>query len=125
MAEGKSDVLVPLEGFYAVYNDNQFNILIILQKAKQSLQDFIAGNDLLSFNELFPILKNGIATLVFLHGKGVVHRDIKPDNMLQMLNGNWVLADYGIGYSLKDKLNNLSKVIRISYTCDSVNMKFS
>jgi len=35
-----------------------------------------------------------------MHTNTLAHRDIKPDNILKMENGKYVLMDFGIGINL-------------------------
>jgi len=43
-----------------------------------------------------------IAGLAAIHAAGIVHRDVKPDNMLRMEYGRLVLSDFGLATDLPD-----------------------
>ena len=61
----------------------------------ESLRVHVARVGALSVGETTSILRDVARALEYAHGKGVVHRDIKPDNIL--LAGNTAtVADFGI-----------------------------
>ena len=76
-------------------------ILIIMEN--------ISGGDLLSFvkkrtklNEKTAriIFKQLINSIKFIHSKGIIHRDIKLDNILIDLNNTIKICDFGIKRSM-------------------------
>src|SRR5882762_10443116 len=65
--------------------------------------EFIEGEPLsariargpLSAAELRDVARQVLEVLVYLHALGVLHRDIKPDNMIVRSGGELVLVDFG------------------------------
>ena len=69
---------------------------VVMPRAEQSLRDFLkAMGRPLEQSEALPILLDVAQALVSLSSKEVVHRDLKPDNIL-LLDGHWCLTDFGI-----------------------------
>jgi len=68
------------------------------------VQDFIAGHDLtkelilgkkLSESYTITLLHNILEILAIVHQQKVIHRDLKPDNLMRRQDGKIVLIDFG------------------------------
>ncbi len=65
----------------------------------ESLRDRISRERTLPIADVVKILRELSDALAYAHGAGVIHRDVKPDNVLT--SGRHVfLADFGIAYAL-------------------------
>jgi TonB family protein len=61
-----------------------------------SLSDVIAERGALSVAEMRKMLKETASALGYAHSRGIVHRDIKPDNIMFDESGCAVVTDFGI-----------------------------
>ncbi|HTK55277.1 MAG TPA: serine/threonine-protein kinase, partial [Gemmatimonadales bacterium] len=67
----------------------------------ESLRARLSSQGQLPIHEAARILREVADALAYAHGRGLVHRDIKPDNIL--LSGNHALvADFGIARAVRD-----------------------
>jgi len=63
----------------------------------ESLADRLAARRALSPRELVPLLRDVAAALDHAHAHGVVHRDVKPENILiERSTGRAMVTDFGI-----------------------------
>ena len=60
-----------------------------------------------SEKELILIMKQLISALAFLQSKNVIHRDIKPQNILIFKGGIYKIADFGESKQIKNVTNSL------------------
>lgn len=91
--------IVPvLDIFYA---DNQ-NCLVMELIDGVSLADFIKRQPerRLSVSEAMPILRDLLNALNYAHKQGVIHRDVKPSNVLIDKEGRSYLIDFGIALAI-------------------------
>lgn len=74
--------------------------------------EYLHGGDLntrlnkgISVNETIEIIRQAASALDFAHQKGIIHRDIKPDNIMFREDGAAVLTDFGIAKELDSDIN--------------------
>ncbi|MCH8938998.1 MAG: PD40 domain-containing protein, partial [Gemmatimonadetes bacterium] len=67
----------------------------------QTLRERIVKEGELPVNETVRIIREVVDALAFAHSEGVVHRDIKPDNVM-LTGGHAVVADFGIAKAVSE-----------------------
>ena len=86
------DVVTP---FRFGYTNNQAPYLVMEYVTGGSLADIISTRGHLAWQEAVELLVPVCGALSFAHGEGILHRDIKPDNIL-LTHGGAKLGDFGI-----------------------------
>ena len=68
----------------------------------ESLGDRIRERGALPFTDVVRILREAAWALAYAHARGVIHRDVKPDNiMLDRESGRTLVTDFGIARDLR------------------------
>ena len=61
-----------------------------------------------SEDEIWRFIEDVSSGLSYLHGHDIIHRDIKPDNILRDPHGNYLLTDFGMSKRLRSSLRRNS-----------------
>lgn len=83
---------------YDVEDDVSYIVLELLEgdSLKTRLQDYRVRGESMPLGEVVRILLDMLDGLAYAHNEGMVHRDIKPGNILLTKQGRAVIADFGI-----------------------------
>ncbi len=80
----------------------------------ETLTERVARAGPLPVRDLVRIVKDVAHALAYAHGRGVVHRDIKPDNvMLERATGRALVLDFGISRSMTHAAPTSSNLTRV------------
>lgn len=83
---------------------------IVLPRYRRNLADYIREGFELSRNDIIHIIRRIALAIRDNNSKGIIHRDIKPDNILLNQPDDAVLADYGI-YCIDDPADKDTDVV--------------
>jgi len=70
---------------------------IVMEKVEGiTLKNYMSKKGVLPLNEVLHYTDQILKALEHAHSKGIIHRDIKPQNILLMKNGKIKVTDFGI-----------------------------
>lgn len=73
-----------------------------------SVRDLVNAQGKLSLDMVSRISRQTLSAMAFAHRNGVVHRDIKPDNVFLDDDGNAYLSDFGIAKTVGTNTSDVS-----------------
>ena len=88
--------------YYDIYENRPF---IVMPYCPESTVSMVGKMD---EGKAWKFLRDVSAGLSYLHGKDIVHRDIKPDNIMLDREGNFLISDFGISTRMRSTLRRNS-----------------
>ncbi len=94
------NILKPMH--FAVWKNQPYLVMHYCPVSSESLIGELSENDIWKF---IADISSGLA---YLHEQDIIHRDIKPDNILRDSRGRYVLTDFGLSKRLRASLRRNS-----------------
>lgn len=104
--------IIRIEDFGVNTNDNRSFAYLIMEYASSSLANLYPVGTPVPFATIGTYVSDIASALNYAHEQGVVHRDVKPSNILLSVNGTVLLSDFGIATFMNaDKESTLDHTI--------------
>lgn len=87
--------------FYAAGRDEDRAYVVMERCAGKSLHDVIAYQSL-EIPEILWVGWSLVSTISYIHSKGCIHRDLKPQNLLFDNEGNLKITDFGLSSRISE-----------------------
>ncbi len=91
------------------FEENNGNPFLVMDYIDgQTLDDYLADKGKLSEADVLRILRPIAAALDYAHGKGVVHRDVKPGNVMIAKGGTPYILDFGVAREIQETMTRVT-----------------
>ena len=91
------------------FEENNGNPFLVMDYIDgQTLDDYLADKGKLSEDEVIRVLRPIAAALDYAHGEGVVHRDVKPANVMIRKDGTPFILDFGIAREIQETMTRVT-----------------
>lgn len=73
----------------------------------RTLKDYLDERGSLNKLETLSMMEQILTTVKHIHGRGVLHNDLKPDNLFLQYDGNIKIIDFGIASHINDEHDSI------------------
>ena len=113
-AESQAVAMLSHPNIVAVYDVSHSDTLeyIVMELLEgQTLKQYLRNKGALRWEEVLRITSQIASALDHAHSKGIVHRDIKPQNIMILKDGTAKVADFGIAFLQSEAAANIGETM--------------
>ena len=100
---------------YDVVNENNMHFIVMELIEGITLKDYIASKGMLDIKEAVNIALQVAKGLECAHERNIVHRDVKPQNIIISVDGTVKVADFGIAKATTEETINAFALGSVHY----------
>ncbi|MGL5131452.1 MAG: protein kinase domain-containing protein, partial [Planktothrix sp.] len=89
-----------IPALWAYFSENNQLYLIQQYIEGETLEQILHKQGVWTEQQVKELLISLLPVLEFIHQQKVIHRDLKPDNIMRRRNGEYVLIDFGVAKDL-------------------------
>ncbi|CAD8188343.1 unnamed protein product [Paramecium pentaurelia] len=110
--------------YYKTFESKRRLYFILSFIEGNTLQQFIDDNNIrFSEQECITLIRQLVDVLSYLHSNRIIHRDIKPDNIIVDKNLNLTLIDFGLSYMTTQQITTHQNCGTLIYMAPEILMK--
>ena len=80
---------------FTAFEENMTAYIVMELLEGETLQNYLKRNGKLGYRQTLAIIEPVMTALEYVHSKGLIHRDVKPSNIMILRNGDVKLLDFG------------------------------
>jgi len=81
---------------YDFGSENELAYIVMEYIQGKELKDYLEANERLDLKQIFALMGELLDALHFAHEAGIIHRDVKPANIMVAAGGHAKLTDFGV-----------------------------
>ncbi|MFV2030997.1 MAG: protein kinase [Gammaproteobacteria bacterium] len=85
-------------GVYDAGQEDDYNYIVMEFVDGETLQEYVTGKNTLSYNQVVDVIYQCAKGLNYVHRQGVIHRDLKPGNIMLSSDGEVKIMDFSIAH---------------------------
>lgn len=99
-----------------IFDENDTSYMVMPFIEGESLQHLVGRKGRLSYQEAINYISQIANAVGYIHERHILHRDIKPDNIMIMSDYRAVLIDFGSAREfLNDRMQGLTSMVTLGY----------